>query len=61
MEKNYSDMVKKLVARYYEHEISFDDYQASRKKLIDQMDVEFNGNEFSNKRALVQAPQDQDS
>lgn len=58
MEKKYSEIIKTLVARYYEHEISFDDYRVNRKQLIDQMDTEFNGNEFNNKRAEVQVQQD---
>lgn len=58
MEKNYSEAIKTLANQYYEHEISFDGYQTSRKKLIDQMDIEFNGHEFNNKRTMGQAPQD---
>ncbi|HSC66637.1 MAG TPA: hypothetical protein VLC79_03020 [Cellvibrio sp.] len=58
MEKNYVDAIKKLVDQYYKHEISCSEYRMNRKRLIDQMDVEFNGSDITNK-IFAQSPIDQ--
>ena len=50
MEKNYVDTIKKLVDQYYKHDISSIEYRIKRKRLIDQMDLEFNGVELVNKQ-----------
>ena len=59
MEKNYVDAIKQLVDQHYKHAISSSEYRLSRKQLIDQMDVEFNGAEVANKEEFTQAPMDQ--
>lgn len=59
MEKNYVDAIKQLVDQYYRHSISSSEYRLSRKRLIDQMDLEFNGAEIANKEEFIQAPIDQ--
>jgi hypothetical protein len=58
VEKNYTDAIKQLVAEHYKHDISRNEYRARRKHLIDQMDLEFNGNEFISAREAFQAPLD---
>lgn len=58
MEKNYVDTLKKLVDQYYKHEISISEYRANRRKLIGQMDLEFNGVDLTN-RVFSQSPIDQ--
>lgn len=57
MEQDYVEAIKKLVRQYYEHEITLDVYRRDRKRLIDQMDLEFNGHEFINISAITQVPQ----
>jgi len=59
VEKNYVDAIKQLVDQYYKHAISSSEYRLSRKRLIDQMDLEFNGTEIVNKGEFTQAPIDQ--
>jgi hypothetical protein len=58
VEKNYVDAIKQLVDQYYRHTISSSEYRLSRKRLIDQMDLEFNGAEIANKEEFIQAPID---
>lgn len=43
MENIYIEAIKKLANAHYEHRISMDEYRTKRRKLIDQMDNEFNG------------------
>lgn len=57
MEQDYAEAIKKLVRQYYEHEITLDAYRRERKRLIDKMDLEFNGNEFINRSVITQVPQ----
>lgn len=59
MEKNYVDAIKQLVDQYYRNTISSSEYRLSRKRLIDQMDVEFNGADIANKDDITQVPIDQ--
>lgn len=59
MEKNYVDAIKQLVDQHYKHTISTSEYRLSRKRLIDQMDLEFNGSELANKGEFTQASIDQ--
>ncbi|MCE3252724.1 MAG: hypothetical protein K0Q67_1744 [Cellvibrio sp.] len=59
MEKNYVDAIKQLVGQYYQHTITLSEYRLARKRLIDQMDLEFNGTEIANKVEFTQAPIDQ--
>lgn len=58
MEKNYTDAIKQLVAEHHRHDMSRNEYRARRKHLIDQMDLEFNGNEFISTREVIQTPLD---
>ncbi len=57
MEQDYAEAIKKLVRQYYEHEITLDAYRRERKRLIDKMDLEFNGNEFIDRSVITQVPQ----
>lgn len=57
VEKNYVDAIKQLVDQYYHHTISFSEYRLSRKRLIDQMDLEFNGLEVTSED-ITQTPID---
>lgn len=57
MEQDYAEAIKKLVRQYYEHEITLDAYRRERKRLIDHMDLEFNGNEFIDRSVITQVPQ----
>jgi hemoglobin-like flavoprotein len=59
MESAYTEAIKKLVRQHYDHEITTEDYRISRRRLIDKMDQEFNGNEFSNKTEELRVPQNQ--
>ena len=59
MEKNYVDAIKQLVDQHYKHAISSSEYRLSRKRLIDQMDLEFNGAEIANKEEFTQVQIDQ--
>lgn len=43
IETKYGAVVKNLFQEYYKRNISMGEYRAQRKKVIDQMDEEFNG------------------
>ena len=40
---NLSAMLRNLSREYYQNRISFEDYRAQRKILLDKIDEEFNG------------------
>ena len=40
---NYSVILRNLSNRYYLNQISFQDYRAQRKVILDKIDEEFNG------------------
>jgi hypothetical protein len=58
MEKLYVDAIKQLVDQHYKHTISRGEYRLNRKRLIDKMDLEFNGSENAQKEKFSQVPND---
>lgn len=43
LETKYAAVVKNLFQEYYKRNISMGEYRAQRKRILDQMDEEFNG------------------
>lgn len=43
METKYATLIKDLFQEYYKRNLSMGEYRAQRRKLIDQMDQEYNG------------------
>lgn len=58
MEKMYVDAMKKLVEQHYKHTISSSEYRFNRKRLIDQMDLEFNGIDAANREEFTAVSND---
>ncbi len=58
MEKMYVDAIKQLVEQHYKHTLSHSEYRLHRKRLIDQMDLEFNGAEITHKEEFTAASSD---
>ena len=58
MEKSYVDAIKDLVAQHYQRTITPAEYRLARKRLIDQMDLEFNGVEVANKEEITTVSND---
>lgn len=58
MEKNYIDAIKNLVDQHYKHTITSAEYRFGRKRLIDQMDLEYNGTEVANKEEFTTVSND---
>lgn len=54
----YVDAMKKLVEQHYKHTISSSEYRFNRKRLIDQMDLEFNGINAANKEEFTAVSND---
>lgn len=42
-EASYSLMLRNLSSDYYHQHISIDEYRIQRKKILDKLDMEFNG------------------
>jgi hypothetical protein len=43
LETKYAAVVKNLFQEYYKRNISMGEYRAQRKRILDQMDEEYNG------------------
>lgn len=43
LETKYAAVVKNLFQEYYKRNVSMGEYRAQRKRILDQMDEEFNG------------------
>lgn len=43
LETKYAAVIKNLFQEYYKRNISMGEYRAQRKRILDQMDEEFNG------------------
>lgn len=43
LETKYAALIKNLFQEYYQRNISMGEYRAQRKRILDQMDEEFNG------------------
>lgn len=54
----YVDAIKQLVEQHYKHTLSHSEYRLHRKRLIDQMDLEFNGAEITHKEEFTAASSD---
>lgn len=39
----YGEQLENLAKNYYQHHITFEDYRAQRKLVLDEMDAEING------------------
>lgn len=47
-EINYSTLLRELVSDYFEQRLSRVEYLAQRRRILDRIDREFNGEEYSN-------------
>ena len=47
---NYSVILHDLSNRYYQNKISFEDYRAQRKMILDKIDEEFNGEQLAEQK-----------
>ena len=47
---NYSVILHDLSSKYYQNKISFEDYRAQRKIILDKIDEEFNGQEVAEQK-----------
>ena len=43
LETKYAAVIKNLCQEYYKRNISMGEYRAQRKRILDQMDEEYNG------------------
>lgn len=43
LETKYAAVIKNLFQEYYKRNISMGEYRAQRKRILDQMDEEYNG------------------
>ena len=43
LETQYAAVIKNLFQEYYKRNISMGEYRAQRKRILDQMDEEYNG------------------
>lgn len=43
LETKYAAVIKNLFQEYYKRNISMGEYRAQRKRVLDQMDEEYNG------------------
>jgi len=50
VETKYTQQLKQLVYDYYNRSLSLETYRAQRNKVIDEMDIEFNGAEYKEER-----------
>lgn len=42
-ESDYAERLKELVNQYYQRHMEVDEYRQERRKILDQMDSEYNG------------------